>query len=75
MILGLFFRSAVGYANETPWHLNYLLMIRDSTASIYETGENNWVSQMYGGGFSNLPQELGGNVPGDRSRFSGTPND
>ena len=54
MILGLFFRSAVGYANETPWHLNYLLMIRDSTASIYETGENNWVSQMSGGGFLGL---------------------
>src|SRR3989344_3099028 len=31
--------------------------------------------EMYGGGFSNLPQELGGNVPGDKSRLSGTPND
>ena len=29
---------------------------------------------MYGGGFSNLPLELGGQVPGDRSRFAGTPN-
>ena len=31
--------------------------------------------EMYGGGFSNLPQELGGNVSGDKSRFAGTPND
>ena len=31
--------------------------------------------EMYGSGFSNLPQELGGQVSGDKSRFSGTPND
>ncbi len=30
---------------------------------------------MYGGGFSTLPQELGGQVPGKQSRFSGTPNE
>ena len=30
--------------------------------------------EMYGGGFSNLPQELGGQVQGDKSRFSGNPN-
>ena len=29
---------------------------------------------LYGAGFSGLPQELGGNVPGDKSRFAGTPN-
>ncbi|HLC55786.1 MAG TPA: hypothetical protein VJJ23_00960 [Candidatus Nanoarchaeia archaeon] len=29
---------------------------------------------LYGGGFSNLPRELGGQVGGDQSRFSGTPN-
>lgn len=28
----------------------------------------------YGAGFSNLPKELGGQMTGDRSRFSGTPN-
>ncbi len=28
---------------------------------------------LYGGGFSALPQELGGQVPGKQSRFSGTP--
>lgn len=30
---------------------------------------------MYGGGFSSLPQELGGQIPGKQSRFSGTPSD
>lgn len=30
--------------------------------------------EMYGTGFSNLPQELGGQVQGDKSRFAGTPN-
>ncbi|MBU2633950.1 MAG: hypothetical protein KJ674_01775 [Nanoarchaeota archaeon] len=30
--------------------------------------------EMYGAGFSNLPQELGGQVQNDKSRFSGTPN-
>jgi len=30
--------------------------------------------EMYGSGFSNLPQELGGQVTGDKSRFSGAPN-
>ncbi|MBS3135239.1 sugar phosphate isomerase/epimerase [Candidatus Woesearchaeota archaeon] len=30
--------------------------------------------EMYGSGFSNLPQELGGQVSGDKSRFAGTPN-
>ncbi len=29
---------------------------------------------MYGSGFSTLPEELGGQVPGTQSRFSGTPN-
>ncbi len=29
---------------------------------------------LYGAGFSNLPQELGGEIPGTQSRFSGTPN-
>jgi hypothetical protein len=29
---------------------------------------------MYGSGFSTLPEELGGQVPGSQSRFSGTPN-
>jgi hypothetical protein len=29
---------------------------------------------MYGAGFSNLPTEMGGTIPGNRgSRFSGTP--
>lgn len=28
---------------------------------------------MYGSGFSSLPQELGGQIPGSNSRFSGTP--
>ena len=28
----------------------------------------------YGAGFQNLPLELGGEMPGDRGRFSGTPN-
>jgi hypothetical protein len=31
--------------------------------------------EMYGSGFSNLPQELGGQVSNDRSRFAGTPNE
>ena len=30
--------------------------------------------EFYGAGFSNLPKELGGQMAGDRSRFSGTPN-
>ncbi len=30
---------------------------------------------MYGAGFSGLPQELGGQIPGKQSRFSGTPTD
>jgi hypothetical protein len=29
---------------------------------------------MYGTGFSSLPEELGGQIPGTQSRFSGTPN-
>jgi sugar phosphate isomerase/epimerase len=29
---------------------------------------------IYGGGFSGLPQELGGQIAGTQSRFSGTPN-
>jgi sugar phosphate isomerase/epimerase len=29
---------------------------------------------MYGAGFTTLPRELGGNIPGTNSRFSGTPN-
>lgn len=29
---------------------------------------------MYGTGFSGLPEELGGQIPGTQSRFSGTPN-
>jgi len=29
---------------------------------------------MYGSGFSTLPEELGGQIPGSQSRFSGTPN-
>ena len=29
---------------------------------------------MYGSGFSTLPEELGGQIPGTNSRFSGTPN-
>ena len=31
--------------------------------------------EMYGSGFANLPQELGGQIPGDKSRFTGTPID
>lgn len=31
--------------------------------------------QMYGAGFSSLPKELGGQVPGNQNRFSGTPLD
>lgn len=30
---------------------------------------------LYGGGFSALPQELGGQIPGKQSRFSGTPSE
>lgn len=30
---------------------------------------------LYGGGFSQLPQELGGQIPGKQSRMSGTPMD
>jgi sugar phosphate isomerase/epimerase len=30
---------------------------------------------MYGSGFSMLPEELGGQIPGTQSRFSGTPTD
>ncbi|MFA5258859.1 MAG: TIM barrel protein [Candidatus Pacearchaeota archaeon] len=30
--------------------------------------------RLYGAGFENLPMELGGEIPGDRNRFSGTPN-
>lgn len=29
---------------------------------------------IYGSGFTTLPRELGGNIPGTNSRFSGTPN-
>jgi len=29
---------------------------------------------MYGSGFSTLPQDLGGQIPGTQSRFTGTPN-
>ena len=29
---------------------------------------------LYGAGFQNLPVELGGEIPGDRGRFAGTPN-
>ncbi len=29
---------------------------------------------MYGAGFTTLPMEFGGNIPGTQSRFSGTPN-
>jgi hypothetical protein len=29
---------------------------------------------VYGSGFTTLPRELGGNIPGTQSRFSGTPN-
>ncbi len=32
-------------------------------------------SSHYGAGFSNLPKELGGQISGDRSRFTGTPNE
>jgi len=28
----------------------------------------------YGSGFSSLPEELGGQIPGSQSRFAGTPN-
>ncbi len=30
---------------------------------------------MYGSSFASLPEELGGQIPGTQSRFSGTPND
>lgn len=30
--------------------------------------------ELYGGGFASLPKELGGQIGGDKSRFSGTPN-
>jgi len=30
--------------------------------------------KLYGSGFENLPMELGGEIPGDRGRFSGTSN-
>ena len=30
--------------------------------------------KLYGSGFENLPTELGGEIPGERGRFSGTPN-
>jgi len=30
--------------------------------------------KLYGAGFEALPQELGGQIPGEQSRFSGTPN-
>ena len=43
----------------------------------YFTGYGNFLPEqhfsMYGGGFSALPSELGGGVPGKGSRFSGTP--
>ena len=29
---------------------------------------------IYGAGFSGLPSEVGGNIPGRQSRFSNTPN-
>ena len=29
---------------------------------------------IYGSNFVNLPAELGGEIPGDRGRFAGTPN-
>jgi hypothetical protein len=29
---------------------------------------------MYGSNFASLPEELGGQIPGTQSRFSGTPN-
>lgn len=39
-------------------------------------GESNpsFHHSVYGSGFTTLPRELGGNIPGANSRFSGTPN-
>ncbi|MBI2663700.1 hypothetical protein HYX15_04185 [Candidatus Woesearchaeota archaeon] len=49
------------------------------TEGVYKYGFGDILPEMhfkdlYGGGFSTLPKELGGQVGGDRSRFTGTPN-
>ena len=50
------------------------------TEGVYRYGFGDMLPDMhfkdlYGGGFSNLPKELGGQVGGDRSRFTGAPNE
>jgi len=50
------------------------------TEGVYKYGFGDILPEMhfkdlYGGGFANLPKELGGQVGGDRSRFTGAPNE
>ena len=52
--------------------------IRD-TEGVYRYGFGDVLPEMhfkdlYGGGFATLPKELGGQISGDKSRFTGTPN-
>ena len=52
--------------------------IRD-TEGVYRYGFGDLLpevhfKELYGGGFASLPKELGGQIGGDKSRFSGTPN-
>ncbi len=56
----------------------YWTDIRETQAP-YSTGYGEILPEqhfksLYGGGFSTLPRELGGQVGGERSRFAGTPN-
>ncbi|MBI2668008.1 sugar phosphate isomerase/epimerase [Candidatus Woesearchaeota archaeon] len=63
------------YTMDTQTRWGY---IRD-TEGVYRYGFGDLLpevhfKELYGGGFASLPKELGGQIGGDKSRFSGTPN-
>ncbi len=58
-------------SSEQTWQKTY------GTLGVYSSGYGPFLPDqhfsIYGGGFSSLPTELGGQIPGRQSRFSGTP--
>ncbi|MBC8434964.1 sugar phosphate isomerase/epimerase [archaeon] len=61
-----------GMQNSTYWNQAGGMM--GSYFSGYGDSNPSTHHSIYGSGFTTLPRELGGNIPGTNSRFSGTPN-
>lgn len=70
--LGAFGSSIIG--GESPIYWNQAENLQGSYFGFPMAYMPEKHFSIYGSGFSTLPQELGGQIPGTGSRFSGTPN-